>query len=124
MSESATNTPRGININTIIMVCGFLAMTVGWGVIWGQTSNDVKSLIEFRNDASVELRRLDSLAFQVTANEMETRSVSAALSDLKDAVSEQGGDIKVVREILQRLERQGQTGSLRYPLAAEAHGGV
>ncbi|KKB12357.1 hypothetical protein VE25_07295 [Devosia geojensis] len=110
-----------VNLNTIIVTCGFVAMAVGWGITWGQTTNDVKALLEFRVNATAELRRLDNLAFQVTANEQATKDVSAALSELKDAVSEQGGDIKVMREILQRIERQGQTSALRsYPFTDAA----
>lgn len=109
---------REWNINTFIVLGGFLAMAVGWGMTWGSTANDVTTLLEFKRAAEGELRRIDSLAFRVAASERANETVSRVLEDLKTAVAQQSGDIRVVREILQRIERQGRASSLSsYPLA-------
>lgn len=109
-----TMVPKGFNINTIVIVCGLAVGFVGWGVIWGDTRNDVDGLIEFRRAAELELRQIDNLSYRVAASERSNASVSQALESLKEAVAQQSGDLRVVREILQRIERQGRASALRF----------
>jgi len=50
-------------------------------------------------------------AYRVTVTEQSTTSTATAIRDLQNFVSQQAGDIKGVREILQRIEA-GQRGSI------------
>lgn len=51
-----------------------------------------------------EVRKIDNLTYRTAAAEQTTATTSAAIKDLQSLVSAQSGDIKVIREILQRLE--------------------
>ncbi len=105
-----------VNINTIILLVGFAATAIGWGMTWQSTTGDIKTLMDFRAEALAGLKQIDSLTFRVSAAEASNASVSRIMSDLQSAVSQQSGDIRVMREILQRIERQSSPASFS-PLA-------
>lgn len=117
MNISAPKVRYEVNLNTIIVLVGFGSMAIGWGITWGQNTTDIKTLMEFRTEALVVLRQVDSLNFRMTAAEASGAAVTRGMSDLQSAVSQQSGDIKVVREILQRLERQSSPAAFT-PMAA------
>jgi hypothetical protein len=112
---------RELNINTFVMVGGFvitLLVTCG-GWLWTysqsqfQITQNSKAIADNKAVADlkiaqleVEARRIDGLAFRISQVESNNNQITIALSDLRDAVSNQSGDLKVVREILQRLESQ------------------
>lgn len=68
--------------------------------------------------AAIELstRQIDALAFRLTAASTNA-PISRGLADLQAAVSQQSGDIRVVREMLHRIERQTTSASYT-PLSA------
>lgn len=109
------------NINTFILVAGFVLTLVmtGVGMLWtyaqsaGQIANNTKAIADYRtatdtrvSQLEADTRQLDNLAYRVTAAEGASAQISRSLDGLKEAVSEQSGDLKLMREILQRLERQ------------------
>ncbi|MGD9478783.1 hypothetical protein [Shinella sp. G-2] len=51
-----------------------------------------------------EVRKIDNLAYRIAAAEQMMASTAAAIKGLQALVSAQSGDIKVIREILQRIE--------------------
>lgn len=119
------------NINTIISVLGFALTLVTLGVAYGQLTQQAvetaKSLDDYRattdlrlSKLETETRQIDNLAFRITAAESSNATVSRALDELQATVSQQSGDLRVIREILQRIERQGQTSAMRYPASVEA----
>lgn len=105
------------NINTIISVAGFCLTLAGGVYAYGQLTSQVaytedqlsayKAAMDLRV-AAIELstRQIDALAYRITAAESTNATISKGLADLQAAVSQQSGDIRVVREILQRIERQ------------------
>lgn len=122
---------REWNINTIISVLGFALTLVTLGVAYGQLTQQAvetaKSLDDYRattdlrlSKLETETRQIDNLAFRITAAESSNATVSRALDELQATVSQQSGDLRVIREILQRIERQGQTSAMRYPASVEA----
>jgi len=60
---------------------------------------------------SLKGRKADQLSYRVTVTEQTTTSTATAIKELQNLVSQQAGDIKVVREILQRIEA-GQRGGI------------
>lgn len=132
--ETPMNLPKGTNINTIVSAAGFLVLL--GGIVWteGRSAEQLAatqaSLASYRAATDLRIARLetdtrqiDNLNFRMQAAESANASVGRVLDELQSAVSQQSGDIRVVREILQRLERQGQTSALRsFPMAAESSG--
>jgi hypothetical protein len=115
------------NINTIISVAGF-ALTLAGGVYaYGQLTSQVgytaNELTSYKAATDIRLtgvetavRQIDNLAFRMSAAETSNAAVTRALGDLQSAVSNQSGDIKVIREILVRIEQQSTPASFT-PLA-------
>lgn len=122
--------PKGWNINTYVSIGGFVILLAGMVYTEGQSSQKLQSTVDafasYQTDTDnriaqieAQTRQLDSLAYRIGAAEASNAAVSRIMSDLQASVAQQSGDIKVVREILQRLERQASPVDLR-PLALSA----
>lgn len=117
------------NLNTVLQLISLLTFLAGGIYVWTNATRDIEELqrwkaghdqyhkerlaevkaIEGRTEERFrsiesEVRKIDGLAFRVAATEQSAASTSAAIKDLQALVSAQSGDIKVIREILQRLE--------------------
>lgn len=130
------------NLNTVIQLITLAGMCIGGVTIWVDKSRDIEELQNWRgghetlhkdrlaevkaNEARVEERfkgleadgrkvasQVDNLAYRVTVTEQTTTSTASAIKELQSLVSQQAGDIKVVREILQRIEAAQRRGGER-----------
>lgn len=119
---------RELNINTVISVVGFgimlASMAVGYGRFTEQMMQTTAELSAYKAATDLRIakletdtRQLDNLAFRMSAAETSNAAVTRALGDLQSAVANQSGDIKVIREILVRIEQQSTPASFT-PLAA------
>ncbi len=119
---------KRLNINTIISLAGF-ALTLAGGVYaYSQFTSQViytsqelaayKAATDVRITA-VELaaRQFDRLEFRISAAEDSNASIARGLDDLQSAVANQSGDIRVIVEIVKRLEDNATPTSFS-PLAA------
>ncbi|MCR6673214.1 hypothetical protein [Devosia ginsengisoli] len=115
------------NINTIVSVVGFAITLVGLAVAYGQFMAEVSQtrtdFIAYRDATNLRIsavetaaRQIDNLTYRLGAAETTNAAISRGLSDLQSAVAQQSGDIRVVREILQRIERQSSSPAV-FPLA-------
>jgi uncharacterized protein (UPF0335 family) len=114
--------PPRVNLNTWINLTTLVSIIAGGGYVWAQTTGDIDELKRWRvavegrmgnSDGKIEerfkvneteLRKLDNLSYRVTVAEQSATSISAAIKDLQNTASGQSGDLKVMREILQRIE--------------------
>lgn len=126
--------PLEWNLNTLLQLITLFSVLVGGVTVWVNTSRDIQDLeawrtaheqhhrernaevrsIEARYDERMkklesDLQRLqgsvEHLNFRLSANEAATASTTEAVKNVQDAMVRQGGDIQVIKEILQRLER-------------------
>lgn len=102
-----------VNVNTIITVIGFLLTIAGGGAVWGTMTSAVNSLsndqakIDARiTGTEVQVNRIPNLEYRMTVQEQINTNTARAVDELRQALSDQGADIKVMREILTRLDRQ------------------
>ncbi|AVA20689.1 hypothetical protein NXC24_CH01022 [Rhizobium sp. NXC24] len=118
----------GANINTLVGILS-IASSVGMGVwVTANKSRDIEDLQGWRKDfivlteatsarvdqrlQAIETRQstaegdIKTLGFRMSASEQSVGSVLASIKDLTSSVNELNGDVKVVREILQRQDRQ------------------
>lgn len=51
-----------------------------------------------------EVRKIERLDYRLTVTEQTTSTTAGAIKELQSTLSETSGDLKVVREILQRIE--------------------
>lgn len=118
--------PKGWNVNTYISIAGFLILLAGMVYTEGQSTQKLQSTVEtfakYQTETDnriaqieAQTRQLDSLAYRIGAAEASNAAVSRIMSDLQAAVSIQSGDIRVVKEILQRIERQASPAVLISP---------
>lgn len=122
-----------INLNTVLQVITLAGVVGGWIYIWANTERDIDELqawkvshellhkerladvkaIEARQDErtkgiEADVRKIgaavDSLTYRVTTNEQATLAVAQSNKETQTAISQLGGDMRVVKEILQRIE--------------------
>ncbi|WP_342242627.1 hypothetical protein [Ensifer sp. OTU672] len=117
------------NLNTIIQLVTLIGVCAGGVTIWVNKGRDIEELqnwkaghellhkerlvevkaIEARNEERFrslesEVRKIDNLSYRLTVTEQSSTSTAAAIKDLQSLVSQQSGDLKVIKEILQRVE--------------------
>ncbi|WP_286181939.1 hypothetical protein [Rhizobium sp. ICMP 5592] len=126
----------GANINTVVGILSIVS-SVGMGVwVTANKSRDIEDLQNWKKDFIIQneatgvrvderLKSLEgkqsladgdikTLGFRMSASEQSVGSVLASIKDLTSSVNELNGDVKVVREILVRQDRQDrQIPSLR-----------
>lgn len=128
-----TKGPLERNLNTYIQLVTLASMIVGGIYIWVDKSRDIEDIQGWRvnheqlhkerlaamtaGDAradermksqEAEIRKVvsitENLTYRVTMNEQATSSVSSTVREVQNALAQQSGDLKVIKEILQRLE--------------------
>ena len=107
------------NLNTLVTLAGFAGVLVVWGVSWGSFTAETRALTNAQREnqtrtderlRSVEedTQQIGTLNIRVTAVEKKADDTTDAVQALTNAVNNQSGDLKVMREILEQLrEAQG-----------------
>ncbi|WP_141703774.1 hypothetical protein [Methylobrevis pamukkalensis] len=112
------------NLNTLILIGGVMLGLVGWGVMLQEVRGSLavhdEAIAELRSDVA-ELVATDRLAepqvadlrWRVTALEAAAKSVSEAQRELAKAQQDMertigalASDVRVTREVVQRIDRQ------------------
>ncbi|WP_035197785.1 hypothetical protein [Agrobacterium tumefaciens] len=122
------------NLNTIIQIVTLVGMVGGGIAIWVDKSRDIEDLQgwrtnheqlhkerlvdvkanEARNDekfksVEADVRKLtsltDSLNFRLTTNENATTGIASTVKDIQTQLSQQSGDLREIKVILQRMEK-------------------
>lgn len=132
------------NLNTIIQIITLVGMCVGGVAIWVDKSRDIEELQAWRTaieqdrkEKSAEYRasmakleervkgtekdigKIDNLQYRLTVAEQSTATTATAMKELQDSLNDMNGDIRVMREILQRLDnvngRRAEKQMLAFP---------
>lgn len=122
------------NLNTIIQLVTLGGMIVGGVIIWVDKSRDIDDLqvwrsnheqlhkerlvevksIEARTDErfknlETDVRKLsgmaDNLSYRITTNEQATSGIASTVKDIQTQLSQQSGDLREIKVILQRMEK-------------------
>lgn len=118
------------NLNTIAQLVTFGLLVFGGGVAWanidakfgnvstwisGHESYHKDRIIQTQTEAARTDERLrtaegkypaiDQLTYRMTVNEQTTVSINQTLQDLKNQVNDQSANLRVIQEILTRMER-------------------
>lgn len=125
------------NLNTVIQLITLSVMLIGGVTVWVNTQRDVDDLISWRighenyhkerlaelkaGDARSEerirgieadVRKLTSqsenMTYRLTVVEQSSANVTQSIKELQAQMSQSSGDIKVIKEILQRIEAAQQ----------------
>lgn len=102
------------NLNTIIQLITLAGMIIGMVTIWVNKGRDIEDLQKWRvgieerlKPIDTEVRKLDNITYRVTVLEQTNATITSGMKDLQTLINQQSGDLKVMREILQRLEDRG-----------------
>ncbi|WP_141703723.1 hypothetical protein [Methylobrevis pamukkalensis] len=112
------------NLNSVILTVTFLAGVAGWGVMYEQ----IRGALKVHDDAITALRtdvaaleaadrlaepQVADLRWRVTALEAAAKSVSElqrelakAQQDMERTIGALASDVRVTREVVQRIDRQ------------------
>lgn len=100
------------SLNTLALVIGFIGMAIAWGYTLAelQTGRDeaARSITEIR----AELKRIEETArildrhdVRLVALETRAGTTSTNLRTVENAINQLSSDMRLTREILQRLEQ-------------------
>lgn len=100
------------SLNTIVILMGFLATAVAWGYTLSEFANgraqDARSIVEIRAEIKridETDRQLDSHEIRLTAVERRQGEASTDMRGLEMAINQLSSDVRLTREILERLEK-------------------
>lgn len=125
------------NLNTLIQLVTLAGMLFGGAAIWINNDRDITDLQDWRkeheqaikdrlaerkaNDARFDQRLVgletdlrkqssiaDNLTYRVTTVETQASTMSQTVGEIQKSLSQQSGDLRVIKEILQRLEASSQ----------------
>lgn len=99
------------NLNTIFVLCGFAGGLVAWGYTfsniqtgWATADRDITALSVRVTANELSLRRVDTHELRLTSIEKNANDASLAMKSLDMTLNGLASDMKVTREILQRIE--------------------
>lgn len=111
--------PFEVNLNTLVIVAGFLAGIATWGATWerissGQQRADLGLERLERRMVALEanLRTLDNHELRLGAVEKQATDSATAMRAVEATLNALTTEVRVSREILQRMEAS-QTGPRR-----------
>lgn len=101
-----------INLNTALLFVTLIATGAGWGVGWNTLASrsDINAVnierLEVRI-ASLETtgRVLDNHELRISNVEVSSRDASAALRQVESSLNALASDMRLTREIMERMER-------------------
>ncbi len=99
------------NLNTVVILIGFVGGFVTWGATWNEVQNRAESnsvaldkMDKRLTAVEVEMRTLDTQELRLSAVEKQASDAAVSMRSLEGTLNVLGSDIRVVREILQRIE--------------------
>ncbi|WP_338531632.1 hypothetical protein [Nitratireductor thuwali] len=109
------------NLNTVVILLGFAAGIAAWGATWervnsGQIANaaDIDRLDRRLTAIEAVARQLDNHELRITNVERRASEAADAMRTVEAAINSLASDIRVTREIVQRIE-QAQSSSRAPP---------
>ncbi|UXS23091.1 hypothetical protein [Agrobacterium tumefaciens] len=133
MQISAPKVKYELNMTTAVVTIGLCATFAGWGVVWGSLTTRIENgetrvngwitsheqlhkdrlvavtATETRTDQRIQVieaeqRKIDNLSYRLTVQEQGAATLSKNVEELKAAVQGQSADLRVIREILTRMD--------------------
>ncbi|WP_244467984.1 hypothetical protein [Nitratireductor soli] len=104
------------NLNTLVILFGFATGLAAWGATWervntGQKENSIKIERLDTRMTSVEMisRQLDNHELRIANVERRATEAADAMRTVEAAINSLASDIRVTREIVQRIEQAQAT---------------
>jgi len=105
------------NLNTVVVLIGFAGGFVAWGytlstmqIGLATSASNIVDLSARVSANELSLRRLDNHELRLTSIEKAADNATASMRALEKTLGDLASDMKVTREILQRLEAAQRRG--------------
>lgn len=99
------------NLNTVVILLGFIGGFMTWGATWNEVQNrssansqGIDRLDKRLTAVEASMRVLDTQELRLKAVEKQAGDAAVSMRSLETTLNGLGSDIRVVREILQRIE--------------------
>ena len=99
------------NLNTVVILLGFAGGIAAWGGMWERVNagNAANSTAVERMDKrltaiEISVRRLDTQELRIAAVEKQAQDAALATRMIEGTLNALAADMRVTREILQRIE--------------------
>ncbi|PDT47434.1 hypothetical protein CO661_11865 [Sinorhizobium fredii] len=106
------------NLNTVVILVGFVGAIMTWGASWerlnsnqGSHANALDRLDKRIAAAEASLRQLDNHELRLAAGEKQAAEAAMSMRAVENTLNSLSSDMRLVREILQRLEDSGRQGT-------------
>lgn len=111
--------PKVINLNTYIQLAGFIIMILGGAVIGGILFSEIRTGLSAHAgrldflDARVakletDTRILDTFALRIDRVEKQAGDAATGVRSVESSINQLTSDVRVVREILTRIEQKSE----------------
>lgn len=103
---------KELNTNTFIQVGGFVILL--GGLLWttaqrdrdlSTVTTDVARIDQRTTTLEATARRFENLEYRVTVQEQGAQALTRAVEELKAALANQSADLRVIREIVTRIDQ-------------------
>lgn len=99
------------NLNTLVILMGFIGGFMAWGATWNELQNrsstnsrSIENIDKGLTAVEASMRILDTQELRIKSVEKQASDAAVSMRSLEFTLSGLSGDLKVVKEILQRLE--------------------
>lgn len=106
------------NLNTVVILTGFAGGLVAWGATWERVSSNqgvhaqaLDRLDKRITAVEVTIRQLDNHELRISAVEKQAAEAATSMRAVENTMHNLGSDMKVVREILTRIEASQRDGA-------------
>lgn len=108
------------NLNTLVIVLGFIGGIAAWGMTWERlTANqqvhaeNIDKLDKRVTTLEASMRLLDNHELRITGVEKQAAEAATSMRAVENTLNSLSVDTRVMREILQRIEAGQREGQLR-----------
>lgn len=99
------------NLNTVLQIVTICSFFVGGGMLWERintgtekNSTDIERIDKRLTAVEVGMRSLDTQELRISAVEKQASDAAVSMRSLETTLNSLVSDMRVVREILQRIE--------------------
>lgn len=110
------------NLNTVVILLGFAGGLVAWGATWERLSSNqgaqARTLDQIDKRVTTleaSMRLLDNHELRIAGVEKQAAEAATSMRAVENTLNNLSSDMRLVREILQRLEENGRGSRMRAP---------
>ncbi|MGO4619027.1 hypothetical protein AB4Z34_05295 [Ensifer sp. 2YAB10] len=110
------------NLNTVVILLGFASGLVAWGAVWERVNanqqvhaESIDKLEKRVTTLETTVRQIDNHELRLVAVEKQAAEAATSMRAVESTLNNLSSDMRLVREILQRLEENGRGPRMRAP---------